>query len=144
MEVPKKVTLSAKETVIVARVITPNSSTRTPISADDDIIISARRTTPQHCLVTFSSTTVTVPTTESSPMKSSPEKDAEDIQTSSKPSGRNRRQMKFFGSPIRHAVKETSASTVSPKGDIFGAISVPAEEFSAWSWGRHGDVFRRN
>ena len=103
-EVPKKVTIAAQDTAIPDRGITPNSLAMTLISSDDDIIISPKRT-PQHCPVTLSS-----------PKKSSSEKDTEATQSSSKPPGRSRPQTKFFGSPIRHVVKEISASAVSPEG----------------------------
>ena len=131
-EVPKKVTIATDDTARPDRGITLNSSAMTPISSDDDIIISPKRT-PQEGPVIFSRTTAKTPTPGSSPTECSPETDTEAAQSSSKPPGRIRRQTKFYGSPIRHAVKEISALTVSPKREICGAVPVSAEELSASS-----------
>ena len=106
-EVPKKVTIATEDTAIPDRGITLNTSAMTPISSDDDIIISPKRT-PQQGPVIFSSITAETLTPGSIPTKSSQKKTLKP-QSSSKPPGRSRRQTKFFGSPIRHAVKEISA-----------------------------------
>ena len=129
-EIPKKITMTAERTAIPDQGITPNSSAMTPISSEDDIIISPKKRTPLQCPVTFSSNTAKTQTPDSSPTKPSPEKNTVATQSPPKPVGRNRRQAKFFGSPIRHADKEISNSTALTKGEICGAVPVSAEELS--------------
>ena len=107
-----------------------------PVSSED-YHVTESKVTPQSCsLSTIKQTPENSPTkTPTSPQKI-PTKATEDQDgnesSSSRTSGRSKRQTQFYGSPIRHAVKEVSEA------------SSPAELSSSPSPKSKMKVFKKN
>ena len=119
-----------------------------PVSFEDDHVTESN-VTPQSCPLSIikqtpeNSPTKTPTSPQKIPTKGTEDQDGNES-SSSRLSGRSKRQTQFYGSPIRHAVKKVSqASTPGFSSGLTVPVS-PAEQSSSQSPRRKNESIQKN
>ena len=147
IRVDKRPLSTIRVTIQPGAEVVSDSTGLQPVSTEDDHVTESN-VTPQSCSLSIKQTPESSPTkTPTSPQKI-PTKATEDQDgnesSSSRTSGRSKRQTQLYGSPIRHAVKEIpEASTPGFSGGLTVPVS-PAELSSSPSPRRKMKVFKKN